>query len=56
MEKVGNFINASKVIRMTKSSESKLQIVASNLKNKELFSEKINIARKSLQGIQSLPY
>lgn len=55
MEKINNKIQASKVIKTSKKTQSKLSVVADKLKGKDLFADKIELARKSLSDVSTLP-
>lgn len=46
---------ASRVIQMSEQTKSKLTAVANKLKGRELFAHKIELAKKSLAGLKSLP-
>jgi hypothetical protein len=55
MKKSITTLKASEVISMSEKTKLKLAAIADRLKGKELFADKIEIARKSLSDIQSLP-
>jgi hypothetical protein len=46
---------AFKVILMSEQTKSKLSLVADKLKGRELFAHRIELAKKSLKGLKSLP-
>ena len=48
-------IETKKTIKAPKDAKVKLNIVAASIKDKKLFQTKIEAARKSLQGFNSLP-
>ncbi|MFL5763209.1 MAG: hypothetical protein ACJ77K_04645 [Bacteroidia bacterium] len=55
MENEKTSSKASKVISMSESTKAKLSEVADKLKGRELFAKKIELAKKSLSEIKSLP-
>lgn len=48
-------VKASKVISMSATTKEKIAIVATSLKGKELFADKIALAKKTLSELKSLP-
>lgn len=56
MKTVKNLIQAPKVIKMTKLTESKITTIASKLEGQNLFTDKIELAKRSLENVTSLPY
>ncbi|MFT5823989.1 MAG: hypothetical protein ACI8ZM_005255 [Crocinitomix sp.] len=55
MEQKKQILKASKVLAMSKSTKEKIARVAKDIQGKELFPEKINLAKKTLSKIKSLP-
>lgn len=55
MKKNKSTIIASKVISMSEKTKTKLSVVADKLKEKELFADKIELAKISLSDLSSLP-
>lgn len=55
MKKSKTTLKASKVISMSEKTKSKLTIIADRLKGKELFADKIELAKKSLSNVETLP-
>ncbi|UMY64541.1 MULTISPECIES: hypothetical protein [unclassified Flavobacterium] len=45
----------SKVIAASASTKKRIAAVADNLKGKELFSDKVELARRTLSDVKSLP-
>jgi hypothetical protein len=48
-------LKASRVITMTAKTKEKIATVAASLKGKELFTDKIELAKKTLSELKSLP-
>lgn len=48
-------VKASKIISMSVKTSERIAVVANNLKNKELFTDKIDLAKKTLSELKSLP-
>lgn len=48
-------LKASKVISMSAKTKEKIATVATTLKGKELFTDKIELAKKTLSELKSLP-
>lgn len=55
MEQKKQILKASKIISMSRSTKERISAVAKDIKGKELFSEKIELAKKTLSGLKSLP-
>ncbi|NOQ73552.1 MAG: hypothetical protein GQ574_16215 [Crocinitomix sp.] len=55
MEQKKQILKATKVLSMSKATKEKLARVAKELKGKELFPEKVDLAKKTLSRIKSLP-
>lgn len=48
-------VTASKVISMSDKTIEKINTVAASIKGKELFTDKIELAKKTLSELKSLP-
>ncbi|MEN8191473.1 MAG: hypothetical protein ABFS12_01570 [Bacteroidota bacterium] len=55
MEQKKQILKATKVLSMSKSTRERISIIAKDIKGKELFSEKVNLAKKTLSNLKSLP-
>jgi hypothetical protein len=55
MEQKKQILKATKVLSMSKSTKDRIALVAKDIKGKELFSEKIELAKKTLSNLKSLP-
>gem|GEM_PF-5257394 len=55
MDKKHTSLKLSKVLSTSENTKVKLAVVSNKLKGTELFSNKIESARKSLSGLKSLP-
>jgi hypothetical protein len=55
METTKTTVKASKVISMSAKTKEKIVAVAAALKSKELFTNKIELAKKTLSELKSLP-
>lgn len=55
MEPKKQLLKADKVISMSKSTKERIAAVAKTIKGKELFPEKVELARKTLSHLKSLP-
>lgn len=55
MEQKKQILKATKVISMSKSTKEKISVIAKDIKGKELFSEKVELAKKTLGNLKSLP-
>ena len=55
METTKTTVKASKVISMSAKTKEKIATVAASLKGKELFTDKIELAKKTLGELKSLP-
>jgi hypothetical protein len=55
METTKTTVKASKVISMSAKTKEKIATVAASLKGKDLFTDKIELARKTLGELKSLP-
>lgn len=55
MERKNKILKAKKVISMSKKTKEKIAIVAKDIKGKEMFPEKLELAKKTLSKIKSLP-
>jgi hypothetical protein len=48
-------LKATKVLPMSKSTKEKIASIAKDIKGKELFPEKVDLAKKTLSKLKSLP-
>lgn len=48
-------LKATKVLSMSKSTKERIAVIAKDIKGKELFPEKIALAKKTLGNVKSLP-
>ncbi len=48
-------LKSAKVISMSAKTKEKIGIVANNIRGKELFSDKIELAKRTLSDLKSLP-
>ena len=55
MKKVESNPKFSKIIAMSAKTKEKIAAVANNLKGKDLFAEKVELAKKTLSDVKSLP-
>lgn len=55
MERKKHILKASKVLSMSKTTKDRISSIAKDIKGKELFPEKIELAKKTLSKIKSLP-
>lgn len=55
MEEKKQILKATKVISMSKSTKERISVVAKDIRGKELFSEKVELAKKTLSNLKSLP-
>ncbi|WP_158655296.1 hypothetical protein [Flavivirga eckloniae] len=55
MERQKPILKASKVLSMSKTTKERISSIAKDIKGKELFPEKIELAKKTLSQIKSLP-
>jgi len=55
MEQKKQILKANKVISMSKSTKDKISIIAKDIKGKEFFLEKIELAKRTLSNLKSLP-
>lgn len=55
MEHKKQILKAEKVISMSKKTKEKLMAVSKDLKRKELFPEKVALAKKTLSKAKSFP-
>lgn len=55
MKTIKTTLKASKVIVTSTIIKERIATVANNLKGKELFTDKIELAKKSLSDLKSLP-
>ena len=55
MERKKQLLKAKKVLSMSKATKERLSTVAKDIKGKELFPEKVDLAKKTLSKIKSLP-
>ncbi|MDD7884847.1 hypothetical protein [Flavivirga sp. 57AJ16] len=55
MERKKQILKATKVLSMSKATKERISSIAKDIKGKELFPEKIKLAKKTLSKIKSLP-
>lgn len=55
MERKKQILKATKVLSMSKATKERISSIAKDLKDKELFPEKIELAKKALSKIKTLP-
>jgi hypothetical protein len=55
MKTISTTLKASKVIATSAVNKEKIASVANQLKGKELFSDKIELAKRTLSELKSLP-
>ncbi len=55
MERKKQILKATKVLSMSKTTKERISSIAKDIKGKELFPEKIELAKKTLSSIKSLP-
>ncbi|WP_264537350.1 hypothetical protein [Flavobacterium sp. N1736] len=55
MEKDKGIEKTTKIISMSKATKKKISKVADEINGKNLFTEKIELAKKTLQNLKSLP-
>jgi hypothetical protein len=55
MESTKTTVKASKVISMSDKTKEKITAVAASLKGKDIFIDKIELAKKTLSELKSLP-
>ena len=48
-------LKATKVISMSKSTKERISAAAQDIRGKELFPAKVELAKKTLSGLKSLP-
>ncbi|MDC8003557.1 hypothetical protein POV27_05810 [Aureisphaera galaxeae] len=55
MKRKKQLLKAKKVLSMSKSTKGRIATVAKEIKGKELFADKVDLAKKSLSNLKSLP-
>ena len=55
MERRKQILKATKVLSMSKTTKERISIIAKNIKGKELFPEKVDLAKRTLSKLKSLP-
>ena len=55
METTKTTVKASKIISMSVKTKERIATVAASLKGKNLFTDKIELAKKTLSELKSLP-
>ncbi|GAB5399810.1 MAG: hypothetical protein Aureis2KO_13950 [Aureisphaera sp.] len=55
MKRKKQLLKAKKVISMSNATKERISAVAKDIKGKELFPEKVDLAKKSLRHLKSLP-
>jgi hypothetical protein len=55
MKTIKNSLKSSEVLPMSESTKARIEEVAKAIKGKDLFKNKVEIARKNLSNVKSLP-
>ncbi|MDO5969700.1 hypothetical protein Q4Q35_07760 [Flavivirga aquimarina] len=55
MEQKKHILKATRVLSMSKTTKERISSIAKDIKGKELFPEKIELAKKTLSKIKTLP-
>jgi hypothetical protein len=55
MAQKNQILKANKILPMSKETKERLAIVAKKIQGKELFPEKVALAKKTLSGLKSIP-
>jgi hypothetical protein len=55
MERKKQILKAKKVLSMSKSTKERISTIAKDIKGKELFPEKVDLAKRTLSKLKSLP-
>ena len=55
MEQKKQILKANKVLSMSKTTKERIDAIAKNIKGKELFPEKVDLAKRTLSKLKSLP-
>lgn len=55
MEQNKQLLKANKETSMSKLTEERISVVADDIKGRELFTKKIELAKKTLSNLKSLP-
>ena len=55
MERKKQILKATKILSMSQTTKNRISNIAKDIKGKELFPEKVNLAKKTLSKLKSLP-
>lgn len=55
MERKKQILKATKVLSMSKTTKERISRIANDIKGKELFPEKVDLAKRTLSKLKSLP-
>lgn len=55
MERKKQILKASKVLSMSQTTKYRITNIAKDIKGKELFPDKVDLAKKTLSNLKSLP-
>lgn len=55
MERKKQILKATKVLSMSKATKERISSIAKDIKGKELFPEKVDLAKRTLSKLKSLP-
>ena len=55
MERKKQILKAKEIISMSKSTKERISTIAKDIKGKELFPEKLDLAKRTLSKLKSLP-
>lgn len=55
MERNKQILKAKKVLSMSKATKERITSIAKDIKGKELFPEKVDLAKRTLSKLKSLP-
>jgi len=55
MERKKQILKATTVLSMSKATKERLSSIAKDIKGKELFPEKVDLAKRTLSKLKSLP-
>ncbi|WP_431106877.1 hypothetical protein [Winogradskyella poriferorum] len=55
MERKKQILKATKVLSMSKTTKERISSIAKDIKGKELFPEKVDLAKRTLSKLKSLP-
>ena len=55
MKQKNPILKANKTLSMSSKTKEKISVIANNIKGKEFFPEKIDLAKKTLSNLKTLP-